>query len=627
MPRTIFSETSSIPSREGFEAAASIPDAGTENFEFSTPHSHNETFPIQPAHPVEHWSPETVTAPSTYAIRRKPVPKESRGSRSESSAADSLTRTETASTERSFAESVDSADCRDARSESLVGGSRELVKRERPSDLSVGFDNMLGSIKIFREALNGTVGETQAGIGLLVILLAWFWIGSFPWSDRAMGLTPSSPIIALMGETGAGKSSFIKILGGRDENGQPPLVGHSLNSTTKAVTWYSAALGNRGFYLLDTPGFDDSFMSDFEILEGLTSELARIYKAERPINGVIYVHNISKKKMGGTSHQSLRTFQKLVGDRSLESVVLVTTHWPTFFKGEQIKREEELRKTFWASMLARGSNIMRHDGSKKSALKIVGDILKKKPVVMKIVDEMVNKKLKFADTEAGSLVAEGLHVLEGKLDVNMAALNDEISELKEEQKRILETAAAEKERLEKEMMSSTEQQKAEIAKLLEELKKKSEGQMEKLNQQLEHGNKEKRTLSDEIQQLRDANKKLQETIEKQNTSGSGGWWGKKKDTRAEPEQLDVDDYAKVGDPKTRPHLVLTFCFVLVLFHGIGLPLFSMGVSFGVIFFVGFCPVMIAITWWCDWSFFDVVLSTAAQFLVIAFFGEKVKALL
>lgn len=40
----------------------------------------------------------------------------------------------------------------------------------------------------------------------------------------------SSPVIAIMGGSGAGKSSFIRALDGRDENGTVPEIGHGLQS-------------------------------------------------------------------------------------------------------------------------------------------------------------------------------------------------------------------------------------------------------------------------------------------------------------------------------------------------------------------------------------------------------------
>jgi ABC-type glutathione transport system ATPase component len=40
----------------------------------------------------------------------------------------------------------------------------------------------------------------------------------------------TEPIIAIVGATGAGKSSLIKLLGGRNESGREPVVGHSLGS-------------------------------------------------------------------------------------------------------------------------------------------------------------------------------------------------------------------------------------------------------------------------------------------------------------------------------------------------------------------------------------------------------------
>ncbi|KAF3171363.1 hypothetical protein TWF788_009957 [Orbilia oligospora] len=331
--------------------------------------------------------------------------------------------------------------------------------------------------------------------GLILTLPGILSVISSSGTGPATGLTPASPIVAIMGETGAGKSSFIKALGGRDDSGNFPLVGHTLNSTTKKVQWYSAVAGSKGFYILDTPGFDDS--------------------NSRPLTGIIYVHDVSKEKMGGTSHKSLRTFQKLVGERSMENVVLVTTHWRSFLKGDQVKREDELRKTFWASMIGRGSKILRHDGSTKSAVRIVKEMLDRKPVVVKIVDEMVNQKMAFYQTDAGGVVQEGLKVLEGKLDSNVAALNDEITQLKKERKDAENAVEDRVKKLEKQWKTSTQKERQEIEAQMKQIKTEGAEQAGKFNKQLTTLVYEKQQQAYQINDLKKANEALRSQLDQQ----------------------------------------------------------------------------------------------------------------
>ncbi|KAF3941030.1 hypothetical protein ABW19_dt0201925 [Dactylella cylindrospora] len=237
------------------------------------------------------------------------------------------------------------------------------------------------------------------------------------------------PIIAVMGETGAGKSTFIESIGGKDENGASPVVGHSLNSTTKSVIWYIAANSrNKPFYILDTPGFDDSYLSDFEILDALVVELAGMYKVQKALNGVVYLHDVTKVRVGGTSHKSLRTFRKLIGDSSLKNVVLTTTHWTSDPKLPE--RERELKEGFWRAMIVRGSRTERYDGTKQSGLKIVDSILPNEPFTANVVDQLVNGDRTVEETDAGKVVGDGLSDLWNKVTAEVEALDAELLEMK-----------------------------------------------------------------------------------------------------------------------------------------------------------------------------------------------------
>lgn len=53
------------------------------------------------------------------------------------------------------------------------------------------------------------------------------------------------------------------------------------------------------FFLVDTPGFDDSTETDTQILMEVTDWLNRAYLADILLSGIFYLHRIIDIKMGG----------------------------------------------------------------------------------------------------------------------------------------------------------------------------------------------------------------------------------------------------------------------------------------------------------------------------------------
>ena len=171
----------------------------------------------------------------------------------------------------------------------------------------------------------------------------------------------------------------------------------------------------RTIYLVDTPGFDDTTRSDTDVLKDIAFFLSTVYQNKVRLAGIIYLHRITDPRMGGSALKNLHMFQRLCGDRGLSSVILATTMWTSLEStdaGQEVgrKREEELRMPqFWGSMVDRGSEIVKHDGTKESALSIISRLVDKgTQVVLDIQVQLVEENKTLDETSAGQFIQQEL---------------------------------------------------------------------------------------------------------------------------------------------------------------------------------------------------------------------------
>lgn len=130
----------------------------------------------------------------------------------------------------------------------------------------------------------------------------------------------------------------------------------------------------RTVYLIDTPGFDDTFLSDAEILHDLSAWLVATYSNHIRLNVIFYLNRITDVRVAGSARHNLKMFQKLCGSDELRNVILVTTMWDQVQENYGIQRETELKNTLdlWGYMVSCGSRIERHTGDQASAHRLVG---------------------------------------------------------------------------------------------------------------------------------------------------------------------------------------------------------------------------------------------------------------
>lgn len=169
-------------------------------------------------------------------------------------------------------------------------------------------------------------------------------------------------------------------------------------------------------HLVDSPGFDDDIVGDAKVLEGIAAYVNLTYKLKERLAGVLYLHDITKARMGGVGKRNIRMLEQMIGLDKFKNCTIVTTKWGSTNLQDAELRETTLRtdKDFFGSMLETGeptlnANFRRYDPKKKEcALDIIKPYLKNR-FTAEISEQMVapeGPKLPLGKTKAGKLVTE-----------------------------------------------------------------------------------------------------------------------------------------------------------------------------------------------------------------------------
>ncbi|TFK20897.1 kinase-like protein [Coprinopsis marcescibilis] len=153
-------------------------------------------------------------------------------------------------------------------------------------------------------------------------------------------------IIALMGPTGTGKSTFINCAFGRNI----AKCSNSIQSCTLDVEVYGCfhpdKPGRRVFFV-DTPGFNTAsgtLSSEKETLKRVASWLIETYKQDIKLSGILQFYSIAATRMTGTDRVNLEVFTQLCGPQALKNVVVVSTGWEELDSEEVgVRREAQMK--------------------------------------------------------------------------------------------------------------------------------------------------------------------------------------------------------------------------------------------------------------------------------------------
>ncbi|KAI0080925.1 hypothetical protein K474DRAFT_1768932 [Panus rudis PR-1116 ss-1] len=237
---------------------------------------------------------------------------------------------------------------------------------------------------------------------------------------------PDPVLIAIMGGTGTGKSSFINLVSGGNLE-----VGTGLLSCTQGVEVSPLfEMEGRRIILIDTPGFDDTQLSDTEILTTISLFLSAMYEEGKHLNGVLFFHRISDFRVGGISRRNIEMFRSLCGDTNMGNVAIVTNMWGEidFTKGEA--REKELREgdLFFKPALDHGASLLRHDGTTESAENILRSLIYKDHFVLQLQRELIIERKDVAHTTAGLVLDRELTEQAEKYEKEMKEIQDEVQD-------------------------------------------------------------------------------------------------------------------------------------------------------------------------------------------------------
>lgn len=229
----------------------------------------------------------------------------------------------------------------------------------------------------------------------------------------------SSPIlIAVLGVTGAGKTTFISKCTGRNDL----KIGYGLESCksrlatsklcsllysiagTKELSLSEIVLDGKAVTLIDTPGFDDTERTDADILEMIAEWLKTTYDRGILLTGVILLQSITGNRVQGSERRRTRLFEKVCGPDAMGHVIIATTMWSELQSeqaGVSRMNQRMISNDFWGSMVSHGAKVFRHENAQWSAQTIVRALMHKSRIPLQMQEELQRTDGRLSETSAG----------------------------------------------------------------------------------------------------------------------------------------------------------------------------------------------------------------------------------
>ncbi|KAH6693907.1 hypothetical protein F5X68DRAFT_248415 [Plectosphaerella plurivora] len=181
--------------------------------------------------------------------------------------------------------------------------------------------------------------------------------------------------IILIGFSGAGKSNLIS---------QCHEVSPSIN-----------------VYLIDTPGFDNSRLTDHSVLALIARWLVEAYSRGIRIHGLLYFHSLNDKRFCAIARRNCDMVRDLCGPAACLKTVLVTTRWDEHLLEHAVLRQQTFIDTpgLWCEI---GGPVRQHFNTEQSARDILDFFVNgdRRPVILAIQHEIIKHKMAVRDTSS-----------------------------------------------------------------------------------------------------------------------------------------------------------------------------------------------------------------------------------
>jgi hypothetical protein len=228
-------------------------------------------------------------------------------------------------------------------------------------------------------------------------------------------------------------------------------VGHSLHSCTDRIQVSPRfRCAGRDVVLVDTPGFNDTDMSDAEVLKKIATYLKdtyvistgtdahltfNSYKDGKKLKGIIWLHPINDVRVYGISKSNFRMFRNLCGDSTLVNVVIATTKWSKEDISVAEAREKELREAdiLFKPALEKHARLVRHDeNTRECAHQIIALLFPNTPLTLQIQQELVDMRKALGQTAAGAELKRRFELDVQEITAKLEALDAQMKLVRKE---------------------------------------------------------------------------------------------------------------------------------------------------------------------------------------------------